>query len=206
MTCSKPLALAAILGLPLLCSAQAPTLLMVEAVRLTSQGFPLVTTLVAPAGTAFAVYHDFDGGPREVLGERFLLGLTPALSAWDVGLVGASGNSNRSIQVPLFVGALGLIVYGQAVYADPTAPNGLFHATNAASTATYVGSSALVARFQDPVLEGYTGTFADDVEGHIRGGLVTQRTVETINPQSGQIGQGIQPPLSPVTSPLIFIW
>lgn len=170
---------------------------MDDAARLTSQGFPLLTQLSAPPGTPFATYLDFDGGPRDVLGERLLLGLTTSLFLWDGGIVDPTGYASRFVQVPLFAGALGLVVYGQALLVDVTAPNGVFRATNAASTATYVGSGALVASFNFPILEGYTGNFAADVEGHIRGGPVTQRTVETINPGSGLVNAGIQAPLTP---------
>ncbi|MBL8729645.1 MAG: hypothetical protein JNM25_14520 [Planctomycetes bacterium] len=178
------LALAATLGLPVLGTGQAPSLTMHPDALLTSQGFPIQTSLVAAPGAAFTVFLDFDGGPREVLGERILLGLTPLLSNFDGGVVGPGGTSQRSVQVPLFAGALGLILYGQAVVLDYSAPNGLFRTSNGASTATYAGSRAIVASFDDPVNQGYSGTYSADVAGHVRGGPVTRRTYETITPLS----------------------
>src|SRR5690606_36294052 len=126
----------------------------------------------------YTVYVDVDGGPLDVLGGRFLLGGTPVLGPIDGGLVPATGAAFQNVQVPLFAGLLGLVVYGQAVVVDTTAPNGLFRTSNGASTAFHGGVQAFFDTF-DAVGNGFTGTFAIDVDGHVRGAPVTFRTFET---------------------------
>ena len=56
--------------------------------------------LVAPAGRAFAIVLDLDGGPADVLGERFYLGLTPSLVSIQSGLVPPGGIVSRQLQCP----------------------------------------------------------------------------------------------------------
>jgi hypothetical protein len=179
---------------------------MNEAVPISSQGALVVSNLFAMPGAVYGVYVDVDGGPIDVLGERLLLGASPVLGLFDGGIMPAGGLSTRMVQVPLFAGLLGTVVYGQAVALDPTAPNGLFLTSNAASTAIYAGSSAFVADFENPYANGYSGTAVSDFAGHMSGAPVTRRVVETITPNSFPFPIPIQPPLSPFGARAQFVY
>ena len=190
-----PLLLATSLALPTIAFAQSPLLVMQPAAQVTSAGASVQTYLDAPAGSFYALWVDLDGGPMHVLGERLLLGGTPVLSLFDTGFVPAGGQVFRQTQVPLFAGMLGLVLYGQALVLDASAPNGLFATSNGASTAFHNGQQAFVDTFD--LLNGYSGDFATDVVGHVRGAPVTRRTIETILPNSSAASGPVGTPLVP---------
>lgn len=190
-----PLAVTASLAFLPFAIAQAPSFAMNAASPITSQGGQIQSYVEAPVGSLYAVWIDIDGGPVPVLGEQLLLGATPLLSLFDGGLVPTGNIAFRGAQLPLFPGMLGLVVYGQALVLDVTAPNGLFRATNGASTAFHGTSQAYLETFD--LLNGFTGTFASDLVGHVRGAPVTRRTIETVLPGSYYFPAPIAAPLVP---------
>lgn len=151
--------------------------------------------LTAPSGYLYGVFADIDGGPVDVLGQRLYLGLSPALIPLSSGIVPPGGQAHGSLQLPLFPGLAGLVIYGQGIVIDAAAPNGLFRASNGASTAIHAGPGAIVATFDD--VTAYSGNFAADVQGHARGGPVARRTHVTIDPQGMPFPIGIVAPLEP---------
>jgi hypothetical protein len=190
-----PCALAACVVAPL--GAQNPQLVMAPVVAPTLSGVIIGEKLYGPQGSLFAVFGDLQGGPVDVLGERFYLSLSPFFTTLHTGVMPPVGPAASSFTIPLFPGLVGLVVYGQGIVLDPTAPNGLFRASNGSSTSIHSGPSAIVAAFDSPSsLAGFTGTFASDVAGHVRGGPVTTRTHRTIDPQGFPFG-------APIASPLI---
>lgn len=180
-----------------LASAQSPQLRLDPAVSVI--GGPLTVTydVAAAAGAPYAVFLDLSGGPVDIFGERLWLGLTPSLWSMATGLMPASGTQGGSYVLPLVPGLAGLVLYGQGVVLDASAPNQLFRVTGGASTAFYSGAGAIVADFDSPLASGFTGTFAADLAGRVRGGAVTTRTQRTIDPSSVFFNQPILSPLSP---------
>lgn len=173
--------------------AQAPILQMDPSVVVTMTGATANHQLQAPAGALFGVFADVAGGPIDLLGERLYLGLTPAMIAIHSGVVPSGGLAQGSLHLPFVPGVAGLVLYGQAVVLDANAPNGLFLASNGASSLVHTGPGAVVATFDN--LAGYTGSFAADVAGHLRGGAVTHRTYVTVDPQGIPFSIGIRSPL-----------
>ena len=167
------------------------------AVHVQSTGATVSYNLLGPANSPFGVFVDLAGGPVDLLGERFYLDLSAATLALSAGLLSPSGTFASSYSLPLLPGLSGLVVYGQAVVIDPTAPNGLFRVSNGESTAFHGSTGAVVADFLNATSQGFTGTFASDVVGHIRGGPVQVRTHSTIDPQGGVLPAAIQSPLIP---------
>jgi hypothetical protein len=179
-------------------AAQNPQLAMTGPVVPTLQGVVIVDQLFAPQGSLFAVFADLQGGPVDVLGERFYLSLSPFFTTLHAGVIPAAGSASSSFSIPLFPGLVGLVVYGQGLVIDPTAPNGLFRVSNGTSTTIHSGPLAIENAFTTPLaLAGFTGSFAADIAGHIRGGPVTTRTHRTIDPQGAAFGAPIQTPLTP---------
>ena len=105
--------------------AQAPTFRMDPAVRLGPAGGTLAFDLTAVQGTVYATLGNLDGGPTDLLGERFYLGFSPTLVTLDAGVMPAGGVAAGQILIPAFAGALGLAVFGQCAVLDASAPNGL---------------------------------------------------------------------------------
>src|SRR5262245_6553078 len=178
-------------------AAQTPQLAMTPAVAPGFGGAVVTDTLSGPQGSLFAVFGDLHGGPVDVLGERFYLSLSPFFTTVHAGVMPLSGQASNLFTIPLFPGLVGLVVYAQGIVLDPTAPNGLFRASNGASTAFHSGPGAIVAAFDNPTAAGFTGTYASDVSGHVRGGPVTTRTHRTIDPMGYAFNQAIQSPLVP---------
>ena len=189
-----PVAAALLAALP---RAQSPQLRLDPAVSLVGGPVTVTFDIAAAAGSPYAIFLDLSGGPVDILGERLWLGLTPSLWAMAAGLMPAAGTQGGSYGVPLVPGLAGLVLYGQGVVLDAAAPNQLFRVTGGASTAFYSGLGAVVADFTNPVVSGFTGTFASDLVGRVRGGAVTTRTHRTIDPSSLFFNLPIQSPLSP---------
>jgi hypothetical protein len=193
---TRVMLLAASAFLPVaICSGQSPSLYMAPGIPVQSIGAVVGTQLTAAAGAPYAVYVDLDSGPTDLLGERFYLGLSPAFATFDGGIMPPVGVANQTAILPVFPGLAGLGVRSQAVVLDLTAPNGIFRVSNAASSLFYIGSAVIAETFDAASVVGYAGSFVSDVPGQIRGGAVTRRLVETIDPQ------GVPFPI-PVASPL----
>lgn len=191
LTCALGASLAA------LSPSQSPELSMTPAVAPTLAGIVAPYTLAGSPGSLVAIFADLGGGPVDLLGERFYLSLSSALTTLQAGVLPASGTFSGSVHAPLFAGLVGLVVHGQAIVLDPSAPNALFRVGNGESTAIHSGPGAIVAAFDSPLTSGYTGSFTADVEGHVRGGPVTRRTHDTGNQSAGELNFGIMAPLSP---------
>lgn len=159
--------------------AQGVQLVMSPAVAVGAGGTTSGWSVTAPPAFVYGLFVDLAGGPVDVLGERVYLGLSPWLTALNTGIAPASGSVAGAITVPASVSLAGLVVYGQAIVLDATAANGVFRASNGASTTYFGTGTAIVAAFDNPVADGYTGTFATDVPGHLHGGPVLHRRRET---------------------------
>lgn len=140
----------------------------------------LTHTLAGPPSLPFVSLMDFDGGPRDILGVRLHLGLTPALHA-SVGTLDAAGRDTGMLLVPAIPGLAGLAIYHQAVVLDPGAPNGLFRASNPQSSCLY--RALAVASFDFETPSGYVGTYDHSIAGRLQGGPVLRRSVVTVDPQ-----------------------
>lgn len=195
MILRSTLALSAIVGLQATSTGQSPSLVMPGGAAISSSGATLSFQASGQSGSIYAIFADIASGPFDLLGERLYLGLTGNLVAVKTSVMPASGTDSYTTSLQPFAGLAGIVVHGQVVALDAGSSNGLFSVSNAASTALYTGTSSLVATFDDPVGEGYSGSFASDIDGQIRGGEVTTRTVDTIDPQ------GVEFPLA-VSSPL----
>jgi hypothetical protein len=170
---------------------------MDPAVALGSAGATVTFDLTASNGTFFVLLADTTGGPVDLFGERFLLGLSPTLVTLRAGLVPTGGTVAGALAVPPFAGVLGLVVYGQGALIDPAAQNGLFRVTNGASSALHAEPHVLVIDFDDPTASGFTGDYSTHVAGHIAGGPVTYRTHRTVDPNSYAFPQPLLNPLNP---------
>jgi hypothetical protein len=180
-----------------LCSGQSPSLYMSPGIPVQSTGAVIGTQLNAAAGTPYAIFVDLDSGPTDLLGERLYLGISPAFGSFDGGIMPPVGVAFRTALIPLFPGLVGLGIRSQAVVLDPAAPNGIFRVSNAASSLVYIGGAAISETFDSSSVVGYAGTFAADVPGQLRGGAVTRRLVETIDPQGVPFPTPIASPLAP---------
>jgi hypothetical protein len=179
-------------------AAQNPQLAMSPAVVPSLNGVSFGATLQGPAtGSLFAIFADLHGGPVDVLGERLYLSLSPAFTTLAAGVMPFPSIATGQVHVPLFPGLAGLVVYGQAIVLDPTAPNGVFRVSNGASTAIHSGPGAIVAAFDNPLAAGYTGNFASDVAGHVRGGAVTRRVHDTGAPSGVLLNAPLVGPMTP---------
>lgn len=177
--------------------AQSPTFRMDPAAQLGSGGATITFDLTASPGTVYSMLANLDGGPTDLFGERFYLGLSPTLVTLRAGVIPTQGIAAGSLTVPAFAGALGLAIFGQGAVLDSSAPNGLFRVTNAESSLTYNSPFALAVDFTDPAALGFTGTYSQSIPGHISGGPVTYRTHETIAPQAVFFPSPLQNPLNP---------
>jgi hypothetical protein len=200
MQLKTPLALIAIVGLQTVTPSQSPLLSMPGGSQISPTGAALNFTLSGQPGAPFAIFVDVDGGPVDVFGERFYLGFSSSLTAVRTDLVPPGGVAVHATSLPAFPGLSGLVVYAQAVALDPTASNGLFRASNGASSACYGGNATILETFDSPLPAGYTGTFVQDVTGHVRGGPITTRIVNTVDPQGVPFNAPIASPLQPFGS------
>jgi len=135
-------------------NAQAPKLSMPARSQLSPA---LVTSLLTSpnVGAPYAIFYDVASGPVSLLGNDLQLGFTPVMIASHAGLITA-GPTIHGLPI---TGALshGLTIYGQAIVLDPAAPNGLFRASNGASTS--LTDTVFGCDFTMRVEDGYTGTF-----------------------------------------------
>lgn len=197
MWLKSSLAVLAVVGVQTVAPSQTPLLSMPGGSQISPSGASLNFSLAGQAGTPYAIFVDVAGGPVDLFGERFYLGFTSSLTSVRTDLIPPSGLATHATALPSFPGLSGLVVYGQAVALDATASNGLFRTSNGASSACYGGSTAIVEAFNSPLPAGYGGTFLNDVTGHVRGGAITIRTVNTVDPQGVPFNAPIASPLQP---------
>ena len=140
-----------------------------------------VFTIQGQPSAAFVLLADFAPGPRDVLGETLELGLSPSLFALDAGALDATGSYALNLTIPGLPVLSGLIAYSQALFPSPTAPNGLFTASNGESTVLFTGSSLVIERFDNPAAAGFVGTYDLASVGRLRGAFSRRRVqpVET---------------------------
>ncbi len=162
--------------------AQTPQLRMDPAIATIGGPANATFDVAASPNSPFAVFLDLSGGPVDLFGQRFYLGLSANLAPMHTGLMPAAGAYAGSFAVPFLPGIAGVVLYGQAVVLDGTASNALFHVSGGASTTLHAGPNAIVEAFDNPVANGFTGTFASDIAGHVRGGPITTRVHRTIDP------------------------
>ncbi len=162
-------------------------------------GSQITWAISGAVGHPFAVLADLSGGPVDLFGERLYLGLTPVLTTLLVAPA-SSGPVFQTIAIPTVPGMLGMSIFAQPLLLDTQAPNGFFRTLNGASTTFFANGFPLGSSFDDPIAEGFVGTFRADVTGHIRGGAVLRRTHQTIDPQGIPFPYGIANPLHPTGS------
>lgn len=175
--------------------AQDPLFTMTPAVSIGAGGSQIGWNLTGAIPAPFGLLASLSGTPVDFYGERLYLDRTPM-----VLLLGAAspGGASGTIAVPAFPGLVGSVVFAQPVLLTASAPNGLFRALGAASSAIHGAPNAIVADLTSPIGDGYQGAYRADVEGHVRGGQVLHRTKDTYDPQHGTLFQaGIQAPLVP---------
>lgn len=190
------LSTAVTLSLATLASAQSPVFSMPPVVTPGVTGSQITWSISGAIPHPFAILADLTGGPVDLFGERFYLGFSPVLTTLTLSPM-SSGPVQQTIGIPTVPGMLGMSIFGQPLVFDPQSTNGVFRTLNGAST-TYQGTGSQAgSSFDDPIGEGFTGTFRADVVGHIRGGAVLRRTHETIDPQGVPFFAGIQNPLHP---------
>jgi len=198
MLIRSPLATFAILGLQATCFGQSPNLNVPAGVQVSLSGAtPTFLLSSAQANRPFAIFADLDGGPVDLLGERFYLGLTSALVPALMGTTSQSGSAVGATSIPPIPGLAGIPLYTQAVVLDTGAPNGLFRVSNGTSTCLFNSPASISQRFDAGSLGGFTGNFSTDVVGHLRGGPVTTRTARTIVAPAHPFPPGIASPLQP---------
>lgn len=177
-------------------------------------------SVAGPIGTSFGILVDVDAGPVEVLGERFELGFSPGLVAPFGGVINNFPES-RFLTVPPLPSLAGTALFAQAVLLNPSAANGLFDVTNGESTVFHDAPSAIVDRFDNPLVEGFVGSFDSSVIGRIRG-VFSEREVQPvasgdqldpIDPTGADIpgvavpfGLAIQNPLNPRGARAQFVY
>lgn len=169
-----------------------------------------VFTIQGQPSAAFVLLTDFAPGPRLVLGETLELGLSPSLFALDAGALDATGSYALNLTIPGLPALSGLIAYSQALFPSPSAPNGLFTASNGESTVFFAGSSLVIERFDDPAAAGFVGTYDLASVGRLRGTFSRRRvqpvgvgdqleapTPGSVPAHAMQLPVGIASPLDP---------
>ena len=64
-------------------------------------GGSLDSLVLGGPGQAFLTFFDVQGGPRQLLGETFFLGFTPALTLIDAGVLNGVGSRSLRLVMPL---------------------------------------------------------------------------------------------------------
>ncbi len=182
---------------PCLAQSGLPRLLVPERLLPSAGAAPLSWRLDALPSAPFAIFVDVSGGPVVALGVRYQLGLTPALTLLDAGVVPAFGQRNGSVAVPIVAGIVDQPFHLQAVVVNAAAPNGAFEVSNGESTviASVVGAHS--ERFDDAAMAGFTGTFDGAIRDRIQGAPIRRRTVSTVGePNAVVFGQPLATPLN----------
>lgn len=175
-------------------SAQAPLYRLQPA---ASPGGGLDSLIVDRAGVPFLTLLDLRGGPQPILGETVWLGLTPALTLVDAGVLNAVGARTNRIPIPSSV-MPGFAVFSQVVVLDGRSKNGTFRVSGGESSGIHAGKRALVWRFDDPVADGLTGDWDKAVKGRLMALAPKTRTVRSLPAEAfARFGQPIQSPLNP---------
>jgi len=155
------------------------------------------TVLIGRSGQTYASLLDLGGGPRQLLGETFYLGFTPAMLSLDAGQLPPGGIRVLSIPTPTIGVMLGQPLYLQSLVLDGAASNGLFQVSDGESAVFYRSAAVIVEDFRVPVTEGITGTYNAGVVGRLEGGAVQRRT-QVVRPLGAvPFGAGITGPLNP---------
>jgi hypothetical protein len=147
-------------------------------------------------GALFVVLADVSGGPTDLFGVRYQLGLTPALLTVFAGRIPASGQASVQLLVRPPAGLIGVPLHLQSLVLNPAAPNLAFELSNGESTAFVRSGGLHVERFDHPAAEGFTGGFDRGLRDRLQGGAVRRRLHSTTDPQGVSFGQGIATPLS----------
>ena len=174
--------------------AQSPAFFMDEAVPLGPTGSQISFNLQSVPGTLCAVSLDLDGTPSTFFAEEICLGMSPALTTVLVASIPPSGTVLGSLTVPALPAIADIPLFGQGVVFHPAAPNGQFVTSNGESSVVHTGTVAIVDRFDNAAMAGFTGGFRTDVLGRLRGGDVTRRVHSTVAPQSVLFNLGIASP------------
>lgn len=150
-------------------------LVATPAVGLTSL-VPAATFAVSGSANApYLLLADFVAGPQLFLGVSLDLGLSPSLFVLGEGALDSAGNRTVLVQVPPQPSLAGVVAYSQVLFPTPTAPNGVYVASNGESTVLHAGAAAMVDRFDDPVAEGFVGSFDATSLGGLKGTYSTRR-------------------------------
>lgn len=150
----------------------------------TTPGQSLQGLLVGLPHQQYATLIDLEGGPTPVLGERFWLSLTPALTQIDVGRLDAIGARSFTLPTPNLPGIAGIPLFMQSLVLDASAPNGMFRTSNGQSAILHGSSASIVFEFRNAGAEGITGTYDSSVTERLMAGAPTRRT-HTVAPSSG---------------------
>ncbi len=196
-----PLLLGALLGAsPLVAQVTRPQFVLSPAVQLNASPLDVQWSVIGLANQEYFVAMDFGSGPVDLLGQRFELDLSSSLTIIASGrlmTVGGVGFSRGQLPVPASTSLSGIVIYGQAVVADATSPNGSFRVSNGNSLSLYDAPSAYVESFNRPATLPLFGNVDFGHFGQVRGGAVRTRTHETIDPQGVIFESPVFGPLNP---------
>jgi len=173
--------------------AQQPIYRMGAAARPGSSVGSLV--LDAPS-LPFLTLVDLRGGPMSFAGQTLYLGLSPALTTMDVGVLDAIGRRSLRIAVPAVPALVGTVWFGQSFVIDRSSPNGAFRASNGESLAIHGGRRAIVERFDDAVRSGLRGDYDQSVRGRLQARAPSTRLARIVDGRRGVLFG------SPIASPL----
>ena len=175
-----------------------PTLRTTASIPALVSGSSFDAVLSGQPGLGFAILSDPAPGTVQLFGVDFAIGLSPSQFLLASGVVPVLAPFSLSVPVAASPSLLGVTLYHQAFeLVGLAAPNGLFLASDGESTVFHGGQSAIVARFDDPVADGFTGTFDTSVLGRLRGGAVQARTQSTTVQPGVPFVQGLANPLNP---------
>jgi len=154
------------------------------------------STVTGKPAQAFLVLWDLESGPLKVFRETLWLGLGTSFFLGRSGVLDSSGKDSRQLPVPATQAYAGLILYGQALLIDKTAPNGVFRLSNGESSIIHNEANLLVDRFDDPKAAGFLGTFDAGSKGRLLAGALTRRLVRPLQTAGGTaFNQSIKGPL-----------
>ena len=154
------------------------------------------TVLLDRPGLVFLSYWDIDGRSRLVAGERVWMGFTPLFFPIDAGTLDSVGVRTHRVQLPPLKILEGVTFFGQSIVIDTSAQNGAFRASTGASTVVHGEPNVIALRFDDALLEGWTGRYDRVYKERLMALAPTRRRVKTVDPRQYQ-----RSPLA-VTGPL----